>query len=141
MKLNFDTETIRLMTLFENMLHVHVKDCVLDPESNSICLIIEEGMIGLAIGKNGASVKHAEKVVGKSIKLFEFSGNMVEFVKKMIPQTSSVRVRSEDDGRTVVEVHVERKNRPIVIGRDGRNLKLYKELLKRNHKADDLVVR
>lgn len=141
MKLNFDTETIRLMTLFENMLHVRVKDCVLEPESNSICLVIEEGMIGLAIGKNGASVKHAEKVVGKSIKLFEFSGNMVEFVKKMIPQATSVRVRSEDDGRTVVEVHVERRNRPIVIGRDGRNLKLYKELLKRNHKADDLVVR
>jgi N utilization substance protein A len=141
MKLNVDTETIRLMTLFENMLHVHVKDCVLDAESNSICLVIEEGMIGLAIGKNGASVKRAEHVVGKQIKLFEFSGNMVEFVKKMIPQAGSVRVRSEDDGRTVVEVHVDKKNRPMVIGRDGRNLKLYKELLKRSHKADDLIIR
>ena len=141
MKLNFDMETIRMMTLFENMMHVHVKDCVLDPESNSVCLVIEEGMIGLAIGKNGASVKHAEQVVGRQIKMFEFSNNLVEFVKKMIPQTNSVRVRSEDDGRTVVEVHVDKKNRPMVIGRDGRNLKLYKELLKRNHKADDLVIR
>ncbi|MCX6821091.1 MAG: NusA-like transcription termination signal-binding factor [Candidatus Aenigmarchaeota archaeon] len=141
MKLNFDTDTIRMMTLFENMMHVHVKDCVLDPESNSVCLVIEEGMIGLAIGKNGASVKRAEQVVGRQIKMFEFSNNLVEFVKKMIPQTNSVRVRSEDDGRIVVEVHVDKKNRPLVIGRDGRNLKLYKELLKRNHKADDLIIR
>jgi N utilization substance protein A len=141
MKLNFDTDTIRLMTLFENVLHVRVKDCVLNADENCIYLVIDDGMIGLAIGKNGASVKYAEKVVGKTIKLFEFSSNLVEFVKKMIPQTTSVRVRSEDDGRTVVEVHVERKNRPIVIGRDGRNLKMYKELLKRNHKADDLVIR
>jgi len=141
MRLNFDTEAIRLMTLFENVLHVHVKDCVVDAESNSICLVIEEGMIGLAIGKNGASVKHAEKIVGRQIKLFEFSGSMPEFVKKMIPQTNSVKVRSEDDGRVVVEVHVEKKDRPMVIGRDGRNLKLYKELLKRNHGADDLIIR
>lgn len=141
MNLNFDTDTIRLMTLFENMLHVHVKDCVVDQEGGSVCLVIEEGMIGLAIGKNGASVKRAEQVVGKQIKLFEFSGNLVEFVKKMIPQTNSVRIRTEDDGRIVVEVHVDKKNRPMVIGRDGRNLKLYKELLKRNHKADDLIIR
>lgn len=141
MNLNFDTDTIRLMTLFENMLHVHVKDCVVDHEGGFVCLVVEEGMIGLAIGKNGVSVKHAEQVVGKHIKLFEFSGNLVEFVKKMIPQTNSVRIRSEDDGRTVVEVHVDKKNRPMVIGRDGRNLKLYKELLKRNHKADDLIIR
>jgi transcription termination/antitermination protein NusA len=140
LKLNFDTDTIRLMTLFENIMHVHVKDCVLDTPNSTVYLIIEEGMLGMAIGKNGNSVKYAERVIGKTIKLFEFSNNLVEFVKKMIPQTTGIKVRNEEN-RITVEVHVEKKNRPIVIGREGRNLKLYKELLKRNHKVDDLVIK
>ena len=140
MKLSFDTETIRLMTLFENIMHVRVKDCVLDSKNNTVYFIVEEGMIGIAIGKNGSSVKYAERVIGKTIKLFEFSNNLVEFVKKMIPQTTAIKVRTENN-RVTIELHVEKRNRPIVIGREGRNLKLYKELLKRNHKVDELVIR
>lgn len=140
MTLNFDPETIRLMTLFENIMHVRVKDCILDTNNNTVYFIVEEGMIGMAIGKNGNSVKYAERVIGKTIKLFEFSNNLIEFVKKIIPQTTAIKVRNEDS-RITIEIHVEKKNRPIVIGREGRNLKLYKELLKRNHKVDDLVVR
>ncbi len=140
MNLCFDTDTIRLIAFFENMMHVNVKDCIVDSENSIIHLVVEEGMIGMAIGKNGNSVKHAEKVIGKTIKLYEFSSNVVEFVKNMIPQTTAVKIRNED-GEITVDVHVEKKNRPIVIGRGGRNLKLYKELLKRNHKVDDLIIK
>ena len=140
MKLSFDTDTIRMITLFENMMHVNVRDCIVDNDSKTVYLVIEEGMIGMAIGKNGSSVKHAEKIVGKTVKLFEYSNDIVEFVKKMIPQTTSVKIRNEDN-KITVDVRVDKRNRPIVIGRGGRNLKLYREMLKRNHKVDDLIVR
>jgi len=140
MKLSFDTDTIRMITLFENMMNVNVRDCIVDNDSKTVYLVIEEGMIGMAIGKNGSSVKHAEKIVGKTVKLFEYSNDIVEFVKKMIPQTTSVKIRNED-GKITVDVRVDKRNRPIVIGRGGRNLKLYREMLKRNHKVDDLIVR
>jgi N utilization substance protein A len=140
MKLTFDTDTIRLITLFENMTHANVKDCIVDEGTNTIYFVIEEGRIGVAIGKNGNSVKHVEKVTGKTIKLFEFSNDIVSFVKKIIPQATAIKVRNED-GKVTVEVHVEKKNRPLVIGREGRNLKIYKELFKRNHKVDDLAIR
>lgn len=140
MKLTFDTDTIRLITLFENMTHANVKDCIVDEDTNTIYFVIEEGKIGVAIGKNGSSVKHAEKVTGKTIKLFEFSNDIVSFVKNIIPQATAIKVRSED-GKVTIEVHVEKKNRPLVIGREGRNLKICKELFKRNHKVDDLAIR
>lgn len=140
MKLTFDTEAIRLITLFENMTHAPVKDCLIDDDTNTIYFVIEEGKIGIAIGKNGNSVKHAEHVIGKTIKLFEFSGDIVSFVKKIIPQATAIKVRNED-GKVTIEVRVEKKNRPLVIGRGGRNLKICKELFKRNHKVDDLSIR
>lgn len=140
MNLTFNTETIRLITLFESITHAPVKDCLVVDDTNTIYFIIEEGKIGVAIGKNGNSVKHAERVIGKTIKLFEFSEDIVSFAKKIIPQATRIKVRNED-GKVTIEVHVEKKNRPIVIGRGGRNLRIYKELFKRNQKVDDLVIR
>jgi N utilization substance protein A len=134
----FDTETIRLMTLFENVTGAPVKDCITD--NNVVYFVIEEGKVGIAIGKNGNSVKHAEKIIGKTIKIFEFSNEPSRFVKHLIPQAVEIKVRNEDD-KTIVEIKVEKKDRALVIGRDGKNLNLFKQLLQRTHGINDLLVR
>lgn len=136
----FDTETIRLINLFENVTGAPVKDCLIEPSTNTIYFIVEEGKVGIAIGKNGNSVKNAERITGKMIKLFEFSKDVVLFVKNLIPQATEVKIRSEND-KTIVEIKVEKKNKALVIGREGRNLKIFKELLQRNHGVNDLIVR
>jgi N utilization substance protein A len=136
----FDTDTIRLITFFENMSGAPVKDCFVDQESSTIYFIIDEGKVGIAIGKNGSSVMKAEKIIGKKIKLFEFSKNLTTFVKKMIPQATEVNVKNDDD-RIIVSVRVDKRNKAMIIGRDGKSLKIFKQILRRNHKVDDLVVK
>ena len=140
MKRTFDTDTIRLMILFENIAHVPVLDCIVDKESNTVCFVIGDGALGLAIGKNGNSVKRAEKIIGKNIKLFEFSKNLDTFVKGLIPQATDVIIKKEI-GEVLVEVKVQKRDRAFVIGRNGKNLKIYKELLKRSHHVNNLVIR
>lgn len=138
MPVSFDTDTIRLITLFENITGAPVKDCLVD--ENTIYLIIDEGKVGIAIGKNGNSVKHAENILGKTIKLFEYSPDMEKFVRNLIPQANEVKIEKKDD-KLVVAIRVEKKDRALVIGRDSKNLKLFKELLHRNHNIDELIVR
>lgn len=140
MVITFDTETIRMITLFENLTGTTVKDCLIDYSTNTVYFIVDEGKMGMAIGRNGSSVKNAERIIGKSIKVFEFSKNLVVFVKNLIQRVEEVRIRNEE-GKTVVEVRVEKKFKPIVIGRDGRKLKIFKQLLQRNHKVHDLIIR
>jgi len=137
-KLMLDMDEIRMITLFENITKAPIKDCVLG--DGTVCFVVEEGRIGTAIGKNGSEVKRVEKMVGKGIKLFEFSNDTSTFVKNVIPQAKSIKIRNED-GRTIVDIKVEKKDRPFVIGRDQRNLKFYKKILQRNHGIDDLVVK
>jgi N utilization substance protein A len=138
MPVSFDTDTIRLITLFENITGAPVKDCLVD--ENTIYLIIGEGKVGIAIGKNGNSVKHAENIMGKTIKLFEYAPDVEKFVKNLIPQANEVKIENKDD-KLVVEIRVDKKDRALVIGRDSKNLKLFKELLHRNHNVDELIVR
>lgn len=140
MKLSFDTDTIRLMTLFENITGAPVKDLIVDNDTNSVYIVVDDGKVGIAIGKNGNNVKNAEEVIGKTIKLFEFSKDLSSFVKNLIPKVTSIKIRTEND-KTIVEIHVDKSDKAMVIGRDGKNLKLIKELLQRNHHIDDINIR
>ena len=139
MTVSFDTDTIRLITLFENLTGTSVRDCLVG-ENQIVYFIIEEGKAGMAIGKNGYSVKNAENLIKKDIKIFEFSKDLRTFVKNLIPQADEIKVRNENE-RTIVEIKVEKKDKATVIGRDSRNIKLYRELLQRSHDVDSVVVR
>lgn len=136
----FDTDTLRLMTLFENMTRAPLKDCIVDAENDCVYFVVGEGKAGAAIGKNGSNVKHVESVIKRDVKIFEFSNDLETFVRNIIPQANDVTVKAGEDGATV-EIRVDRGSKAIVIGRDGRNIKLFKELLQRNHNVNDLVVR
>jgi len=138
MTITFTTETIRFLTLFENVTNVPVRDCFINKDI--VYYIVEEGKIGLAIGKNGSSVKNVEKAVGKRVKVFEYSSDTKQFVKNLIPQCKEVNIINDNDKLTV-EVKVNKNDRGFVIGRGGEKIKIYKEILKRVHNIYDLQVK
>lgn len=140
MPVTLDTETIRLITLFENLTGAGVRDCLVDNENGVVYFVIDEGEVGKAIGRNGSSVKNTENLIKKDIKIFEFSENIEKFTRNLIPQITSLKLKTEG-GRNAVEVRVDKRDKPIVIGRDGKNLKVYKELLHRNHDISEITVR
>jgi len=138
MTITLDTETIRLLTLFENMTNAPVRDCFMN--SDVVYYIVEEGNIGLAIGKNGNSIRNVEKVVGKRVKVFEYSRNPEKFVKNLIPQCKGINV-IDDKGVIKIEIRVSRNDKGFVIGRGGEKIKIYKEILKRVHNISDIQVK
>jgi N utilization substance protein A len=140
MEVTFDTETIHLINIFENLTNVNVKDCIIDDSGNVVYFIVQEGKIGLAIGKNGENVKNVEKVLRKNVKIFEFSSDLLKFVKNLIPPANEINVKNEN-GKKIVEVKINKNDKHFVIGRDGKNLKIYREILQRNHDVSDIVVR
>jgi N utilization substance protein A len=140
MEITFDTESVRLITVFENLTGVQVKDCMMDNETNTVYYIVSEGKIGLAIGKNGSSVKNVERVLKKNVKIFEFSENLIKFVKNLIRWVNEVKVRKEGE-KIIVELKVDKNDKAFVIGRGGKKLKIYKEILRRNHGVEDLIIR
>jgi len=138
MTITFDTETIRLLTLFENITNAPVRDCFMN--NDVVYYIVEESKIGLAIGKNGNSIKNVEKVVGKKVKVFEYSSKPKKFVKNLIPQCKEINLIGEK-GLIRVEVKVSKNDRGFVIGRGGEKIKIYKEILKRVHNISDIQVK
>jgi N utilization substance protein A len=129
------TKTIRLLNLFESITNIRVIDCFED--GDTVYYIVEEGKVGLAIGKGGYLIKHVEKLVGKKVKVYEYSSDPAEFVKKLVPVAKEVKVL-EEGGQNIIEIKIDKKNKGMVIGRNGEKFKILKEILKRIHEINDV---
>jgi N utilization substance protein A len=139
MKILFDTDTIRLINFFENATGVKIVDCIIEDETNTVYFIVEEGKVGLTIGKNGWLIKNLEQKLKRKIKVFEFSKDLTTFVKKLIPQAKEIKIKNDE--KLIVEISVDKADRAIVIGRDKHRIKIYKRILNRCYKVEDLIIR
>nr|NIO44471.1 NusA-like transcription termination signal-binding factor [Candidatus Aenigmarchaeota archaeon] len=128
----FDNDTIRVITSFENITGTEVRDCVC---SQTIYFLVNPGKIAMTIGKNGHNIRTAEKMLGRPIKVFEWSENGKELIKNMISKAKKIELKDE---RAVVTISQE--DRGAIIGRRGNNIKAIRELLIRNSDIKELKI-
>jgi len=129
---DFDTDTLRTITAFENITGSEVRDCV---RNESLYFLVNPGKVAIAIGKNGQTVKTAEKMLNKTIKIFEWSENSEEFIRRLIPQAQKIEI----EGIKAV-VSLNSRDRGVVIGREGSNVRVIREFLERNSDIKELKI-
>ncbi len=129
----FDNESIRLVTAFENITNSQVRDCI---KNEYLYFLINSGKMAQAIGKEGANIKMAEKMLNKKIKVFEYSENVEEFVKNLVPQAKKIQVNGEK-----VVINVNSKYKGAVIGKGGSNIKVLRGFLERNSNIKELEIK
>jgi NusA-like KH domain protein len=129
---NFDTDIIRVINAFENITGTEVRDCVC---SDVIYFLVNPGKMAVAIGKNGHNIKTAEKMLKKSIKIFEWSEDCEQFIKNMIPSVQKIDINGE---KATLSIEIE--SRGMVIGKKGCNIKVIREFLSRNSNIKDLKI-
>lgn len=134
MKVTLDAETIQSMNFFQNMTGSSVVDCIADEDG--LYFVVAKGQYGLSVGKHGAKIKHAESLFKKSIKVFEYSDNLEEFVRNAVPEAQEINV----NGKTI-DVKVKQSDRAKVIGKGGKNINIIKKFLKRLFGVDNMKIR
>jgi N utilization substance protein A len=128
----FDIDTIGVINAFENMTKTEVRDCVID---DTVFFLVNEGKVGIAIGKKGKVIKSAERIIKRPIKIFEWADEDKAFIKNMIPQAQKIEIKNNNASVTIGS-----KDRGAVIGKNGNNIKVIRELLERNSDIKDLKV-
>src|SRR3989338_2255385 len=109
MKVKLDTQLIQTINYFQNMTGSSVIDCI--NEEGEIYFVVAKGHYGLSVGRGGAKIRNAEKMLKKNIRIFEYSENAEEFIKNAIPETQEIIMK--DDG---IEVRIKQQDRAKVIG-------------------------
>jgi len=117
-----------LSSLMEKITRAKVKDCFTD-EEGTIFFVVAPGELGRAIGKGASNIKRLQQELQRKIKVIEYNDSVVEFVKNII---YPLRVQSitEEQGAVVIK-EINKKAKSLLIGRQGRNLKLINRAVKR----------
>jgi len=75
------TDEMRLMSLFQSRTKVTARDCLDDQKYDRIIFVVNEGNMGLAIGRNGSNIKALPNILKRNVELVEFFGDPSKFLK------------------------------------------------------------
>jgi len=137
MTIVFDTEAIKTINLFETVSQASVKDCII--MDDRIYFLVEEGELK-KIRENGQLIKNLERMLNKKILIFEYSRDLLIFLKNSIRGIREIKIRNEKEEK-IAEISVENSAKSLVIGKNGKNIKALRQILKRNYNIDNLVIR
>ncbi len=139
MGVKLSAESIRYLTLFENLTGASVKDCIVYDEK--VIFVVKRGDMGIAIGKGGINVERARELIGKKIEIIEHSDDPEEFILNIF-KPIKVNVRLMDrGGKKIAQISVSPDMKGIVIGKGGKNINKAKELARRHHDIEDIIVK
>jgi NusA-like KH domain protein len=135
-KIVYNAESLKVMTLFENVTRVRVKDYFLD-DNELMNFVVDEVMLGKAIGKQAANVKKLEAMFKKKIKIVGFNPSPRKFLKNLL---YPLQVEVEGEEEILMVKANDQKTKSFVIGRNQANLKNNLEILKKYFKINEIKV-
>ena len=133
---------LQLMSLFQSVTGATARDCIIDEKLDRVIFVVNKGDMGLAIGKNGATIKTLQDLVGKKIELVEFSDDPVEFIRNMLSSNLvlDIKITEKGDGNKVAIAVVDPKKKGVVVGREGRNAEKARLLAKRYFQISNVLI-
>ena len=142
MGIKISTDEIKYIGLFESMTGATVKDSIFEDNKTKIVYVVKEGDMGLAIGKNGTNAQKVKETLNKPIDIIEYSEDAVKFIKNIIwpVKVKSIHVSERKDGKKIAVLDINKKDKGLVIGKEGKNIDRIKNLLKRHHNLDDIMI-
>jgi N utilization substance protein A len=139
--LKLSAREINYIALFESMTGAVTKDCIIDEDGKKIIFIVKKGDIGIAIGRKGSNVQRVSRALGKRIEIIEYSEDPAEFVANVLHPVKVNNVEIEVKGnKKVARVSVGMQHKPQAIGRRGKNLARIRNILKRHHGIDEVII-
>ncbi|MGM5482602.1 MAG: NusA-like transcription termination signal-binding factor [Nanobdellota archaeon] len=137
MKIKYDNELIKVMSLFNSITHAKLKDYFVDDNNLSI-FVVEQNQVGKAIGKNASNVRLLENKLNRKIKIVEFNPDVLQFTRNIVFPLKLQN--AELNGKVLNIESPDVKTRGLLIGRSAKNLRNTEKIVKRYFNIDEIKV-
>ena len=136
------SEELGRISLFQSISGATARDCILDEKMNRIIFVVNEGDMGLAIGKGGSSIKSAEKQLGKPVEVVEYAEDPKDFIINALNtrKISEIRMSEKPGGTKAALIIVDQRHKGEVVGRSGRNAERARLLAKRYFNVESIRI-
>ena len=139
-EITFTEETIQYVSLFQDLTRTTVVDC-LDTQDR-LLFVVKHGDIAKAIGKGGEHVSTLRRKMSKDIHIVEYSDDPKEFVANVFRSydVKKVEIETRENGVVHATVTVDPLKKGRAIGKEGRNLRVFRDLIARHHPIQSVSV-
>ena len=133
---------MRLISLFQNVTKATARDCLDDEKQNRIIFVVNEGKMGLAIGKGGSTIKSLQNILKRDVELVEYFDDPIKFLKNILnPKfVNEVKLDTKPDGSSHAIVIVDHGKKGLVVGREGRNAEKARLFAKRYFDISSVLI-
>jgi len=140
--IKLSTDQMRLISLFQNVTRATARDCLDDEKQNRIIFVVNEGKMGLAIGKGGSNVKSLQNILKRNVELVEYFDDPTKFLKNILnPKlVNEVKLDTKPDGSLQAIVIVDHGKKGLVVGREGRNAEKARLFAKRYFDISSVLI-
>jgi transcription termination/antitermination protein NusA len=128
--ITFTGDTLRYISLFEKVTNTQVKDCLETEEK--LVFVVEKNQGSRAVGKKGENVIRLKNLTGKDIHVIEYSDDPETFIRNVFHTYSVQGVSLENRGNIV--------HATVTIGKNGKNLRIAREVVSRHHNVHSISV-
>ena len=137
--ITFTEDTLRYIRLFEDLTHTHVRDCM--EAEDKLVFVVDPGQANRAVGKAGENVINLKNLTGKNIQVIEYSDDPEAFIRNVFYNYNVQNVVMESRGNIVhATVTVDPTVKGRAIGKNGRNLKIARDIVNRHHNVQSISV-
>ena len=136
------TDQMRLISLFQNVTKATARDCLDDEKRDRIIFVVNEGKMGLAIGKGGSNIKSLQNILKRNVELVEHFDDPIKFLKNILnPKfVKEVKIDTKADGLSHAIVIVDHGKKGLVVGREGRNAEKARLFAKRYYNISNVLI-
>jgi N utilization substance protein A len=122
-EIKLTSDQLGLFSIFQNMSGATVRDCIIDEKGGRLIFIVNNGQMGLAIGKNGATIQNIERVLKKPVEVVEWSDDPSEMIRNALDPRAiqDIRITDKLDGSKSMTVIVDPRRKGAILGRGGKN--------------------
>ncbi|MBI4441030.1 NusA-like transcription termination signal-binding factor [Candidatus Woesearchaeota archaeon] len=136
MKFTLDTTTIKTIALAESVTHAQIRDCVM--LGDVMVFIVDEGEIGMAIGKGHSNVRRLEMLLKRRVKIIAYSEDVVQFIRNLM-YPLEIEKKEEKEGILYI-TGKDVQTRAMLIGRNATTLRAIEEIVKRYFQIQEIRV-
>jgi len=121
--IKLSTDQMRKISLFQNVTKATARECLEDEKQNRIIFVVNEGKMGLAIGRGGSNIKSLQNILKRNVELVEYFDDPIKFLKNILnPKfVNEVKLDTKPDGSSQATIIVDHGKKGLVVGREGRN--------------------
>ena len=140
--IKLSTDQMRLISLFQNVTKATARDCLDDEKQDRVIFVVNEGKMGLAIGKGGSNIKSLQNILKRNVELVEHFDDPIKFLKNILnPKfVKEVKLDTNADGSSRAIVIVDHGKKGLVVGREGRNAEKARLFAKRYFNISNVLI-